>query len=131
MTTGAISNYLESKLVDHSLGTAEFTLPTPVYVALYTSAPTDADTGTEITGKAGYARQEAAFGAAVDGATDNDADIEFGPAGESWGTITHVGVRDAETGGNLLWWAALTTPKPVGDGDSFQVAAGDFDISLD
>lgn len=131
MTTGALSDYAENSLLDHLLGVAPFTMPTTVFVALYTSSPTDADSGTELTGKAAYARQEATFGSAAAGATSNEADIEFGPAGEDWGTVTHIGIRDAETGGNLLVWAALTTPKPIGIGDVFSILAGSLDVALD
>jgi len=131
MTTGAISDFLENKLLDHSVGTAAFAMPATVYLALYSSSPTDADTGTELTGKAGYARQIITFGAAAGGAASNDVEVTFGPAAEDWGLVTHVGIRDADVAGNLLWWMELTAAKPVGDGDSFTVPIGDLDLSLD
>ena len=131
MTTGAISNYLENKLLDHSVGSAAFSMPATVYLALYTSSPTDADTGTELTGKAGYAREAITFAAGVGGACSNDVEVSFGPAAEDWGLVTHVGLRDADVGGNLLWWMELTAAKAVGDGDEFTVPVGDLDLLLD
>ena len=59
---GNLSDYLENKLIDHFLGTTSYTMPTPVYVALYTVTPSDAGGGTEATGGS-YARQTAAFAA--------------------------------------------------------------------
>lgn len=128
----AFSNYAENKVLDHSLGTLSWTAPT-VYVALYTSSPTDADTGTELTpGSLGYARQTAAFSAAASGATSNSGIITFGPCTTSnWGVITHFGIRDASTGGNLIYWGALTVSKTVTVGDTAQFLAGDIDITVD
>lgn len=127
---GNISNYLENKLLDHSLGTTEYTFPATVYVALFTSDPTDAGSGTECSGTS-YARQACDFDAAANGATANTAAIEFPVAGGSWGTITHVGIYDALEAGNLLWHGALTASKAIGTSDQFKIAAGDLDVSLD
>lgn len=124
-----ISNYLENKLLDHSLGKTSFTMPATVRLALYTSDPTDADSGTEVTGGS-YARQPLTVSAASGGATANDADIEFPVATANWGTITHVGIRDAGSGGNLLWHGALAASKAIDSGDQFKIAAGDLDVTL-
>lgn len=124
-----LSNYLENKLLDHSLGTTSFTMPSTVRLALYTSDPTDADSGTEVSGGS-YARQAVSFDAAASGATQNSADVTFPVASANWGTITHVGVRDAASGGNLLWHGPLTASKTINTGDQFKIAAGDLDVSL-
>jgi len=126
----AISDYLENKLLDHVLRNVAYTSPATIYVALYTTDPTDADTGTEVSG-GGYARQSAAFDAAAAGATQNSADINFGQATANWGTITHVGLRDAATLGNLLWHGPLTASKTINNGDTFKINLGDLDITLD
>ena len=124
-----LSNYLENELYDHLLRNLSYTSPTTVYVALYTDDPTDADSGTEVTGGS-YARQSVAFGAPSDGAGDNSSDITFPTASASWGTVTHIGLRDAVSGGNLLLHSALTASKVVGNGDTFKINAGDLDVSL-
>jgi hypothetical protein len=59
------------------------------------------------------------------------AAIEFPTAGSNWGTVTHVGVFDASTSGNLLVYGTLATSKLVESGDVFRIPAGDLDISLD
>ena len=61
-----MSNYLENALINVTLRATGYTAPTTVYVALYTSDPTDADTGTECSGTS-YARQAVTFGAPSNG----------------------------------------------------------------
>ena len=128
-----LSDYLEENLLNHCLRNTAYTSPTTVYLALYTTDPTDADTGTEVSGGS-YARQAVTFSApeTQDGAMvcKNSTDIEFPVATASWGTITHVGVRDAETGGNLLWHGALTTSKTINSGDQFNIKANDLVVGL-
>ncbi len=124
-----LSNDLETKLINQVLRDTAYTRPTTVYVALYTDDPTDADVGTEVTGGS-YARQSVAFGVPSDGATDNSSDITFPTATAAWGTVTHVGLRDAVSGGNLLFHSPLAASKVVGNGDTFKINAGDLDASL-
>ena len=50
-----MSNYLENALVNAVLRNTSYTSPATVYLALYTSDPTDADAGTEVSGTS-YAR---------------------------------------------------------------------------
>jgi hypothetical protein len=124
------SNYLEDKIIDHMLRNQAFTPPSTLYLALYTDDPTDADTGTEVSGGS-YARQAVTLSAASGGASSNSADITFPQATANWGTITHVGIRDAATGGNLLMHSALDESKTINNGDTFKVNAGDLDIAVD
>ena len=127
---GNISDYLENALLDHVLKHTAYTSPTTVYAALYTAAPSDAGGGTEVSGGS-YARTSITFGSASGGATDNTSAITFPTATGSWGTVTHVGIFDSATSGNLLWWGALTASKSVATGDVVQFAVGDLDIGLD
>lgn len=106
-----------------------------LFVALYTAAPSDAGGGTEVSGGA-YARVQVnpadanwTAASATDGLTDNAAAITFPTATASWGTVTHVGIHDGLTGGNLLLHGALTTSKTVGNGDTFSFAAGALDVT--
>jgi hypothetical protein len=124
-----ISDYLENKILDHTLATTAYTKPTNVYIALYTAAPSDAGGGTEVSGGA-YARQVATFGAASAGSTSNSADITFPVATASWNTITHIGILDASTAGNLLWHGALSASKAIATNDQFKIAAGNLTVSL-
>lgn len=96
----------------------------PVYLALYTSNPTPNDTGTEVNG-AGYARQEITFSAPAieDGkqTIKNSVRVEFPVAQGDWGTITHIGIRDAAEGGNLIAFAPLNAPRTISTGDRFVI----------
>ncbi len=124
-----MSNYLETALINATLRNTSYTSPATVYLALYTSDPTDADTGTECSGS-GYARQAITFGAPSNGVTTNSAAIEYAQAGNSWGTITHIGIRDALTTGNLLYHSPLDASKTIATGDVFRVAAGSLSVTL-
>jgi len=127
----AASDYLENKVLDHALATAAYTAPSAVYVGLFTTDPTDAGTGTEVSGN-NYARKAASFASASGGSASTDATITFDPAsGGNWGTITHIGIFDALTTGNLLFHGAVTTSKTIEDGDTFQITNGNLTISLD
>lgn len=125
---GNLSNYLEDKLIDHFLGTATYTMPSSVYVALYTVAPSDSGGGTQVTGGS-YARQVATFSASSAGATSNTGNIDF--TGMPACTVVAIGIFDALTTGNLLLWGTLTANKTVDAGDTLRIATGDLDISID
>lgn len=125
-----LSDYYEDKIIDHLFRNVAFTPPATVYVALFTVAPSDSGGGTEVSGGA-YARQDAGFSAASGGATSNAADITYPTATANWGTVTHVGVFDALTVGNLLAWGALTASKIVDNGDTFKINATDLDLTID
>lgn len=125
----AFSNYLENKILLHVLSNTSYTSPTTVYLGLHTADPTDAGTGTEVSGGS-YARQS--FASTISGnAASNTSAIEFPTATGSWGTVTHVGVWDNASGGNLLFHGQLTNSKTIASGDVFRVPAGDLDITLD
>jgi len=124
-----MSNYLENALINATLRNTSYTTPTTVYLALYTADPTDADSGTEVSGTS-YARQSITFGAPSNGVSTNSAAIEFPQAGGSWGTVTHVGIRDASTSGNLLFHTALDASKTIATGDVFRVAIGSLSVTL-
>src|SRR5690349_8798175 len=119
------SDYLENKLLDHQVGKTSYTMPT-VYVGLFTAAPSDSGGGTEVSGGS-YARKSTAgadWNAASGGSTTNANAITFVTATGSWGTVTHWGLFDASSAGNLLRWAALGTSKTIGNGDTASFAAG-------
>lgn len=117
----AMSNYLETALVNAVLRNTSYTSPTTVYVGLFTSDPTDAGSGTEVSGGS-YTRKAMAFASPTNGATSNSSAVEFDQATASWGTVTHFGLFDASSSGNLLLHGALTASKTIDDGDVFKFA---------
>ena len=124
-----MSDFLENKLIDHVFRNITYGQAGVLYLALYSSDPTDADVGTELSGS-GYARQPISFIAAVDGTTENDADVIYPTAAGNWVEITHVGIRDALTGGNLIMHQALTNPVTVLDTNNFRIPAGQLTLTF-
>jgi hypothetical protein len=124
-----MSNYLENALINATLRNTSYTSPSVVYLGLYTSDPTDADTGTEVSGGS-YARQAITFGAPSNGVTTNTAAIEFPQATATWGTVGWIGIEDALTGGNLLYHSPLDASKTIQSGDIFKIAIGSLSVTL-
>lgn len=127
-----MSDYLEQKLLDHVLKNTAYAPPAKVYLGLFTADPTDAGTATEVNGGA-YARQEIAFGAATNpgGTSSTTADIAFPVATANWGTITHVGIYDAATAGNLLLHGALNTARTINIDNQLVILAGELTVIFD
>ena len=124
-----MSNYLETALINATLRNTSYSSPATVYVALFTSDPTDAGSGTEVSGGS-YARTAVTFGAPSDGVSTNSAAVEFPTCTSSWGTITHIGIMDALTTGNLLYHTALTASKVIDVDDIFRITIGNLSVTL-
>jgi hypothetical protein len=131
MGTAQASDYLENKLIDHLFRTAAYTKPAALYVALFTAAPSDSGGGTEVVGGS-YARVNlapldtnwvatqggtAGTSSGSSGLTSNAVAITFPAPTANWGTVTHFGIFDAASGGNLLVWDALTASRTILSGD--------------
>ena len=125
----AMSNYLENALINATLRNTAFTSPSTVYVGLFTSDPTDAGSGNEVSGGS-YARRSMAFGSPSNGASTNSSAVEFDQATGNWGTITHFALFDALTTGNMLYHGALTTSKTIETGDVFKFASASVSVTL-
>jgi hypothetical protein len=142
-----MSNYLEEKVLHHTLRGVSYTPPTGLYIALFTSDPGEPASGTEVSttegagGWTNYARQDAAAGAAIDtgwttyanGQVKNAKTITF-PANNNAAasvTVTHIGLFGAATGGNLLYYSALSASKVIQPGDVLSFAINAITVSLD
>jgi hypothetical protein len=127
----ALSNYAEKLLLDWAMTTGSATRPTAWYVALYTAAPDDTGGGTEVS-TGGYARQSVTFGAASSpgGTTSNTNTVSFTASGAGYGTVSHIGIFDNVSGGNLLWHGSMTASKTVADGDTLEFSIGNIDLTL-
>ena len=144
----AMSDYLESGIIDHLLRTITFSKPSNISIALLPNHDAnwalDSKTGItipELASSNGYARKS--LGAPADATwdlpgtgsptTQNTAAIEFSAAsGGDWGYVSGIAIVDSSTHsqGNVLFHGALTTPRIVTDGDTFKFNAGDIDITL-
>ena len=123
------SNYLENALINAVLRNTSYTSPTTVYVGLFTSDPTDAGSGTEVSGGS-YARTSATFGAPSNGVSVTSADVTFPTATASWGTVGWIGIYDNSTGGNLLFHTPLDVSKTIDSGDIFKISSGNLSVTL-
>ena len=123
------SNYLENALINAVLRNTTYTSPATVYVSLWTTDPTDAGSGNEVSGGS-YARTSVTFGAPSNGVTSNSADVSFPQATASWGTVGWIGLNDASTSGNLLFHTPLDTSKTIDSGDIFKIASGSLTVTL-
>ncbi len=119
----SLTDYAEDALRGHVLLNDAYTSPTTVYLALYTTATTDAGGGTEVTGGS-YARQAVTFTAGSTGAVASSADVEF--ADMPAATVTHAALCDAASAGNMLLHGPLNAPKTVASGAPLVFPAGDI-----
>jgi len=132
----ALSSYAELKILDLLFKNTAFTTPN-AYIGLFTSDPTDSASGTEVSGS-GYARIQidnktsSATANTDNSQITNSSAITFAAAdGGAFGTITHIGIFDASSSGNLLAHGALAASKTVSDGDVFQINASGLVITID
>ena len=126
-----MSDYLEVALLNATLNGTAFTAVNDPYVSLHTADPTDAGTGTEVSGGA-YARTTASFATAsgTSGLVATDADVTFPTATATWGTVGWIGLWDAASGGNMLYHTALDTSKTIDAGDIFKITTGNLTVEL-
>lgn len=127
------SDYLEAELLDHVFRNAAYTSPTTVYVGLFNGDPTDAGTGgTEVTTTIdATGRKAATFGAPSGGSISNTADIDYGTA-DAGATVSHFGIFDAASAGNLLVHGAITGgSQSISTGNPVKFLAGSLTVSLD
>ena len=128
----SFTNYTENLLLNYLLTANAVTRPTAWYVGLFTSAPSDAGGGTEVSGS-GYTRMSTGTMTVSGTATSavNAAAIEFPAAsGGNWGAITHAAILDASTSGTMLAWAPLTVGRTINDGDVFRFPASSLTVTL-
>lgn len=125
-----MSNYLENALINATLRNTAFTSPTTIYIGLYTSDPGEGNTGTEVIGGS-YARVAVTFDAPSNGVSINSASVTFPTATGTWGTISHIGILDALTTGNLLYYTPLDATKSITSGDVFTISTGNLSVTLE
>lgn len=120
----SLTTYAANKQNDHMLSVAPWTMPTHVWVGLFTTKPGAAGTQTGEVAAASYARQQVTYAAAVAGVSDN-AQLTWTQAGtgEDWGTPGWFGILDAATGGNMLATDTLSPGMHITAGMQYVVAA--------
>lgn len=141
----AMSNYLENKLVDHLFRAQTLTAPATLYIGLFTAAPSDAGGGTEVSGGsysraavtsslANWAGTQSAgstvASSGTGGQTSNNGAITFATPSATWGAVTHFGIFDAASAGNLLFHGSLAVAKTINQGDTVSFPAGSLTVTF-
>lgn len=130
----AASNWLEESILNHFFRNTAVSPPTTLYLALYINDPTDADTGTEVSGGA-YQRKQITFGTPTQtgdkGVISNDQKVEFDIATTDWGNVSHWGIRSASTGGNLLCKGSFSRVENVLTGNRLTVETGNIQVTME
>ena len=127
------TNYTENLLLSWLLTLSSTTRPTNWYLALFTTATSDSTPGTEVSGT-GYTRVPIQFQVTQTAGTTrarNVNTIAFTTAGSNWGTITHIGIFDASTGGNMLFHDAIGVAKQIYSGDTLLIQPQELTVSLE
>lgn len=128
------SNWLEEATLNYFFRNQVVAQPTQVYLALYINDPTDADTGTEVSGS-GYSRKQVTFGAPSQvgdkGVISNNAKVEFDVATGDWGLVSHWAIRTAQTGGNQLCRGSFSKVENVQTGNRLTIEIGNLQVSME
>lgn len=132
----SFTDYLENEVLDHILGGADYTRPATVYIALSTTTPAENGSGFTEPSVGAYARvavtnDATEWPAASGGSKANANAVTFPTATADWGLITHYGIFDAASGGNLLMWGDMSPAQTVYSSDIPIIGAGDIVVNLD
>jgi hypothetical protein len=140
-----MSDFLENKLIDQIFRGESAPTTSTLYVGLLTAAPSDSGGGTEVSGN-NYSRASVSSTLAnwagtqssgstttssgTGGATSNNGAITFATPSGNWGEVTHFGIYDAASSGNLLFYGSLTISKTINNGDTVSFPAGSLSITF-
>ena len=138
------SNYLKDLALNVLFRDTTFSQPANLYVALFSTMPSDAGAGgVELSGT-GYARvaipttaaawSAPAAGTGTQRVIDNVGVVDFGTAGSDWapsGTpCVGFGLYDASSGGNYWGGNSFASSKIIQSGDPVRFNAGALDAIL-
>jgi hypothetical protein len=132
---GSLTQYGEQLLLNASTGNGGTNVPSSLWLALYTVAPTDTTAGTEVSGGA-YLRQSMYFTEASGSpaVSTNITAVAFpasGGATAAWGIVTGFSLLDLPSGGNQIWWGYLNTPRTINSGDSLDFSSSSIQLTMD
>jgi hypothetical protein len=129
----SFSTFLANELLDHILRNEAYAPPSSLWIALFTAnngLETNVQTG-EVSGGS-YARLEFGgasgrnFPVASGSQTANNADWSWAAATANWGTVTHMAICTASTGGQVLYWKQLISSRTVNSGDTARFLSGEL-----
>lgn len=128
-TFGRLSNYGVHALLNHIHGIEQMERPT-VWAGALTGLPSDDGVTLNEVSASGYGRVETAWSGASNRTASNAEAIEFDPARADWGTVSHIGLFDAEVRGNLLGSFPVLDAKAVESGDILKIEKNEAIIQV-
>ena len=127
----SLSNYGEDLLANWMRGSANMPAAATPYLALFSDNPGDNNTGTEVTTSIrASGRIAVSFGAPTNGVIANNTEIDLGQS-ENDVSVTHFGIYDAQSGGNLIAHGALSSSRSILTSDEVKWSAGALVITID
>ncbi len=133
---GSKTNNLENKILDYILANAADFAPSTIYLALFTTDPSETGiAGAEVSTGA-YVRVAITMGTlAAGGSKSNTVQVTFPVATANWGTITHFAIVDLASGGlaevNTYYQGALAASKIIDEDDQFVLPIGNITVTED
>ncbi len=126
-----MSKYVATKILNDTFRAGT------VYIGLFINDPTWNNTGTEISNTKGYERQEINFNAPIEVTQSgelamqivNNNEIMYPMATADYETVSHYGIFDSKTNGNLLEFGRWSKPQDVAEGNNFRILVGAVTIN--
>jgi 2-keto-4-pentenoate hydratase len=138
---GKLSVYQANRVLNKLLRGEDYVVPAAYWIGLFKASNDIAlrantiAAADEVTA-VGYVRKKirddapVTFTASTAAASQLSGTVTWDTAAAAWGTVTFAAITDAPTGGNIILYGALTTPKPVDSGDVFRLPSGLFTVAM-
>ncbi len=131
------TDYYENLVLNYLAGGGSSPRKTTLYYGFFTVAPTDSTSGTEMTDenfttyeRIGITNNGTNFPSTGTRSKVNANEISWGTASSADDeTAVAVGIWDAETGGNLLWWDPIPD-LTIQNGNPVRIPAGSASFSV-
>lgn len=136
MPKSGFTQFTQSRITKRMFGNVAYTEPTKIYVEASTTTINVDGTGATPPSDPSYVRVELDNNTAtwedltIGVGRQNAVPIEYATATTNWGVITYVAFYDAPTGGNMLYYAELITPKTIGVDDVLRADVGAVQIRI-
>lgn len=131
----SVTYFSSNKVLDYNFGITSYTPPATLYFALSTTSPDISGSSFTEPSSGAYARvgltnNKTNWGTAASGILTNSTAVTFAESTASWGTIVAVGMFDALTSGNLLWYDVLSPSRVVASATTVLFAIGSITVQF-
>lgn len=133
LMSGNFTKYTAQKILGATLMGSVWTVPLTMNAALFTSVTSNGDLVTEVAAATGYARRLITYAPPAtpsNGKAYNNLTVEFAQATTPWGAVTHIGLYDTISGGNLLYWTPIQTPTDIDVDNIFRIPTSMLPLTL-